>query len=60
MRTKKRKVAHHEDTIQKIVHIWNGAHLNEDEFVEEAIDALGTFANAQKWPVSRLSAQLRK
>jgi hypothetical protein len=42
------------------VQLWNVAHLNEEEFAEEVVDALGAFVDANKWSVSRLTAQLRK
>jgi hypothetical protein len=49
--TKKRKIAHHEETTQEIVQLWNVAHLNEEEFAEEVVDALGAFVDANKWSV---------
>jgi hypothetical protein len=42
------------------VKLWNVAHLNEEEFVEEVVDALGEFVDANKWSPSKVISQLRK
>jgi hypothetical protein len=52
-KTKKRKIAHHEETTQEVVHLWNVTHLNEEEFAEEVVDALGEFVDANKWSFRR-------
>jgi hypothetical protein len=40
--------------------LWDVAHLNDEEFAEEVVDALGAFSSANKWSVSKLSAQLKR
>jgi hypothetical protein len=59
-KSKKRKTTHHEETTQEVTQLWNVAHLNDEEFAEEVVDALGAFSSANKWYVSRLTNQLRK
>jgi hypothetical protein len=59
-RSKKRKMTHHEEITQEVTQLWNVAHLDDEEFAEEVVDALGAFSNANKWSVMRLSNQLRK
>jgi hypothetical protein len=51
-RTKRRKTTHHEEITQEIVQLWDVAHLNDEEFAEEVVDALGAFSSANKWFVS--------
>jgi hypothetical protein len=40
------------------MHLWDVAHIKDEEFAEEVIDSLGESASVNKWSVSRLSAQL--
>jgi hypothetical protein len=53
-------MTHHEEITQEVTQLWNVAHLDDEEFVEEATDALGAFSTANKWSVTRLTNQLRK
>jgi len=59
-KTKKRKITHHEEITQETMQLWDVAHLNDEEFAKEAIDALGEFVSAKKWSMSRLSIQLKR
>jgi hypothetical protein len=59
-KSKKRKMAHHEETTQEVTQLWNVSHLDDEEFAEEVVDSLGAFSNANKWSVSRLTNQLKK
>jgi hypothetical protein len=36
-RTKRRKKTHHEEITQEIMQLWDVAHLNDEEFVEEVL-----------------------
>jgi hypothetical protein len=36
-------MTHHEEITQEVTQLWNVAHLDDEEFVEEATDALGHF-----------------
>jgi hypothetical protein len=41
-RTKKRKLGQPKEASQELVQLWNATHLNEEEFKEEVVDALGS------------------
>jgi hypothetical protein len=52
---KKRKIELFEKDPQEQVLVWDKSHLNDEEFVEETIDVLGAFVDANKWSVGNLT-----
>jgi hypothetical protein len=42
------------------VQLWNVAHMNEEEFPGEVVDALGEFVDANKWSVDIISTKKKE
>lgn len=40
--------------------VWNASNLNDEEFVDEASDALGAFPSANKRSINNLKTQMEK